>query len=84
MIFATILVTICLIVIALCVIGGIKNQITYKIRVSWIKEIDKRSNWQELGKLFDKISYNDVFFDITMWREIPFEEYLKKKGKKAD
>lgn len=84
MIFATIVVTILLIAIALCVIAGIKNQITYKIRVSWIKEIHNRSDWQELCKLFDKISYNDVFFDIRMWREISFEEYLKKKGKKVD
>lgn len=64
--------------IFLCLVGLVKNEIIYRIRMRWIDE----KYVTQLHSL-ELPSYMATFFDITLWWYVPLEEYLNKKKNNA-
>lgn len=61
--------------IVLCIIALIKNQITYSIRKRWIDDI---YHYRVDLRFSDLPDYDSVFLDLTLWRYVPLDKYLKK------
>ena len=78
------LLTICSVLTTFVILVLIRNELTFSIRESWIDEIFKEEDWRTLKSKFDKISYEIILLDFSIWGKISFQEYLKKKAKKFD
>lgn len=54
----------------------VRNEIVYQVRIRWICDI-----YSEKVPLrySDMPSYYSMMFDLTLWRYIPLDQYLKKK-----
>lgn len=62
----------------LCLIALIKNQINYSIRIKWIHELYDHPEWYYYQQEFTRLSYDKTFWDLTLWKHIPFKDYVKK------
>lgn len=68
-----------IVVLVLCIIATIKNQITYRISCKWIDEVFDRPDWNSLRHKLPE--YGTLFWDMKRWTYISFENYLKSKEK---
>jgi len=62
----------------LCIIALIKSHINFTIRMRWIDEIFSDSNHNAMLCKFNSITYQKTFLDFTLWKHIPFKDYLNK------
>lgn len=69
-----------ILIAVLCVVGLIKNELTYRIRSKWIEQIYSSPNWFDLRKHLPE--YSTTFWDMKRWTYISFEDYLKSKENK--
>lgn len=76
----TITLCVLVVVLVLCIIAAIKNQITYRIGCKWIDEVFDSPDWNSLRHKLPE--YNALFWDMKRWTYISFEDYLKSKENK--
>lgn len=81
LVLVVLVVTVLVCLHVLCLVGIIRNEITYRVRMRWIDDIYQRQLQGDDSLRWDNLpKYMDMLVDFKLWKYKPLGEYIKNKA----